>query len=151
MFSWQFYNNQVKLEGLKEEQQILRDITGNSPYVEKLHYGNRKNVLEAYENIRKKHIFENEPRHQAITSSFEIIQEITQDSNITMETLYLDEGLIEVKGFVRKKTAIDKHFIDLDLPHYGLFGPVEYVNYLEDRYQFIIKNNSPVKGESRNE
>ena len=146
LLSWQYYNNREILKILEEEQEIIQESIGNSKYIEKVYYGNRKKVLEAFEVIQMNQKKVNNTRHQAMYNALENILEVTKDPYIDLESIYVEETLVEIKGSATKKSVIDKHFADLSLPHYGKFEPLEYNNYTQDRYQFILRNHLLNKG-----
>lgn len=146
LLSWQHYNNQEQMKSLMEKQEILLEIKDQADFTEKVQYGNRKKLIEAFEDNRKELKLENDRRHEAMSSILEIIQEIAKDPAIDVKNVYLEESVVEIKGSARKKSDIDKYFVGMNLPHYGKFEPLEFNNYSQDRYQFILRNQSYENG-----
>lgn len=148
MIAWQYNHNEKILENIREEQESLQEIMSTSHFIEKAYYGNRKKFLETFEDNQINLKNENDHRHQAMGSALEIVQEIGKDPSIEVDSIYLEEGFIEIQGSATSKSIIDKHFSNLSIPHYGKFEPLEYDNYSQDRYRFILKNRAFIKGES---
>ena len=146
LLSWQYYSNREELEKLTQEQEILIENMAQYHFTEKINFGNRKKLIEAYEDNQKTMKLENDQKHRAINSTLEVIQEISMDPNVYIANLYLEENRIEIKGSARDNKVIDKHFAELTLPHYGKFEPLEYNNYAQDQYQFILRNQLDENG-----
>ena len=140
LFFWQYYSNQEELEKLTLEREILMENMSQYNFTEKINFVNRKKLIEAFEDNQKIMMLENDQKYRSMNSTLKIIQEISMDPKVFVANIYLEENLIEIKGSAHDRKTIDKHFTDLNLPHYGKFEPLEYNNYSQDRYQFILRN-----------
>jgi hypothetical protein len=139
------------MDHLISQQEILQENKDHGKFTEKVTYGNREKVLEAIEFHHKNQKYDNDLKHQDMIRTLEIIQGIAEIPYVDISDVYLAEHLIEIKGSTSKKSDIESLFSDLVLPHYGSFEPLEYDNYFQDRYQFVIKKHLIAKGGLKDE